>query len=362
MAIIIILFILILALVIIASAVVEILRRHRRMQQHALLCTLAATVDRGMPLVQMLEACARETGGIYGARVAEFSHLIREGAGVPRALFLQRKVFPDGVIPLLFVGFASGTPGKAIHQALDSLKTRPLAAALAARLAYLVLFFLVASSIFTFICYKIVPSYEKIFQEFGLRLPSVTLSFINFCHLGMTSFLIAGCLLVVYSLGIFFLLRFFGIINWDPPGLRRLTWRPHTAAILDGLALAVENRRPLPEYFGSLSERYPQQAVRGQLIQIAADLQVGMDCWDSLFRQGLIRQADRTLLEAAHRAGNLAWALSEVAENQRRRWAYQLHYAVNLLYPLVVLAMGAVVLWVMVAIFSPLINLIHGLS
>jgi len=76
----------------------------------------------------------------------------------------------------------------------------------------------------------------------------------------------------------------------------------------------------------------------------------------------LIGRADRALLQAAERAGNLAWALGEVAAGQRRRWMYQMQTAVNLLYPVVILLMGAFVLWVMVALFSPPVELIHILT
>jgi type II secretory pathway component PulF len=178
-----------LVLVIIITAIVELARRPRRMQQQALLGTLAATVDRGIPLIHTLDAYVHETGGVYGARVAEFSRLLKEGMIVPRALFVQRKVFPQSVLPLLYFGFATGTPGKALRQALQTQKARPQDAALGARLFYLGLFVFMAIGIITFLCTRIAPSFERIFLEFGIQLPDVTISFINFAHLSMSPFL-----------------------------------------------------------------------------------------------------------------------------------------------------------------------------
>jgi type II secretory pathway component PulF len=158
------------------------------------------------------------------------------------------------------------------------------------------------------------------------------------------------------------LLRYFGAITWALPGFRRLSWRPHAASVLDGLALAVENQRPLPPCIASLAQKYPHPTISRQLDWVAQDMSAGVSCWDSLYRRGLVRRADRTLLEAAHRAGNLAWALGEVAQNQRRRWMYQVNLVANLFYPALVLLLGSLVLWVMLAFFTPLISLIKGLS
>jgi type II secretory pathway component PulF len=354
--------ILIIGLIIIASAVMEAVRRHRRMQQQTLLCALAATVDRGIPLVQALDAYAHEIRGRYGLRIAGFSHLLKQGIAVPRALSIERKVFPDAVLPLLLAGFSAGTPGKAIRRSLNVLKTQSPAEGIAGRLAYLALFVLMTAAVLTFLCIRIAPQYEKIFVEFEMTLPPATLGFLGIFRQSLLGVLAFWLFVFLLLFVIYCVLRILGVVAWEPPGIRRLTRRPHAAAILDGLALAVESQQPLTACVQTLAQQHPHWYVRAQLNWIAVDLDVGMACWDSLYNRGLIGGADRALLEAAHRAGNLAWALGEVAENQRRRWAYQLHYAAHLLYPALVLMMGALVLWVMVAFFSPLVYLIKGLA
>jgi general secretion pathway protein F len=283
---------------------------------------------------------------------------------VPKALFLPHQVFPDEVLPLLMVGFATGTPGTALRRALEILRSRRLATALLVRLVHFVLFLLVYTGIMGFLLLYIAPKFVVIFRDFHIELPPVTRWFIEFFRWSQhpLSLFVWGIIVVLLWLGIYYLLRIFNAVSWDPPGIRRLTWRPHTAAVLDGLALAVENQRPLPECLESLAQKYPQQSIRTRLHRVAEDLQANVACWDSLHRRGLIGRADRTLLEAAQRADNLAWALGEVAASQRRRWMGQLNVIANLLYPAIILAMGILVLWTMVAFFTPLVYLIKGLA
>jgi general secretion pathway protein F len=350
------------ALIVIFFAVVEIVRRHRRMKQQVLLGALAATVDRGVPLTQTLDAFAHEMGGFYGVHVAQFSHLLKQGMSVPGALYRTPKVFPNVALPLLLIGFDAGAPGEALRRSLKSVESRPVAGTIAGRLVYLAIFILMSFGILTFLMVKIAPIYGKIFVEFGQDLPPVTLRFLDAAHLAYDGGFLVWISLFLPLIGIYGVLRYFGVITWDPPGVGRLTRRLRDAAVIEGLALAVENRQPLPSCLATLARQYPQSAGRGQLNGIATDLESGMAVWDVLYSRGLIGRADRTLLEAAHRAGNLDWALSEVAAHQRRRWFYQLHYTANLLYPALVLLMGALVLFTMLAFFSPLVQLIKHLA
>jgi type II secretory pathway component PulF len=98
------------------------------------------------------------------------------------------------------------------------------------------------------------------------------------------------------------------------------------------------------------------------LVKVAAELAAGGDWSASLRRHGLIGKADQAILTAAARAGNLPWAMREVAEGNRRRFAYRTQALLQVFFPAVVVALGIVVLLVAVSVFLPLIGLIQGLA
>ena len=68
------------------------------------------------------------------------------------------------------------------------------------------------------------------------------------------------------------------------------------------------------------------------------------------------------MLQAAQRASNLPWALAEMADGVRRRLSYRVLAAIQLLLPPIVILMGLVVMFIVVALFSPLIALIQRLA
>jgi type II secretory pathway component PulF len=156
--------------------------------------------------------------------------------------------------------------------------------------------------------------------------------------------------------------RYFGWIRWDVPGLGRLMRRNDTAMILDSLALAAGQNRPLGEAFRSLAESYPKESVRQRLGLAAAALDAGGDWCQCLYNQGLIRRADLGVLQAAQRVGNLPWALREMADSNRRRFLYRAQALVQMIFPLVVIFFGLIVMFVVVAMFLPLITLIWSLA
>ncbi len=92
------------------------------------------------------------------------------------------------------------------------------------------------------------------------------------------------------------------------------------------------------------------------------DATQGVEWTEALFENGLLTPSDVGVLASAQRAGNLAWALRELAETGERRWAYRLQAWSQLLFVLTMLVLGLLVFVLAVAFFLPLITLIERLA
>src|SRR5205814_5216910 len=99
-----------------------------------------------------------------------------------------------------------------------------------------------------------------------------------------------------------------------------------------------------------------------RLVAAADKVAAGMDWLETLRDARLISRTDAALLSAAARVGNLDWALEEIAESAMRRQVYWLQSALQVLFPMTLLALGGVVCFFVVGLFLPLISLIQGLS
>ena len=263
-----------LILAIFIYVVIEGVRKYRATQQYGLLWLLTVSAERSMPLAPAIEAFARERGGSFSRRARRLAEMLKAGVPLPDALDRCPGLLPRYALPMIRVGCETGTLAPALRQAakvhdLDE----PIWTALQGKIAYLLLLPAFGFVLLMFIMLKIVPSFEKIFNDFGTALPAMTHGLIavsyfivNFWFLFLPLFLLGPVLLFYVPM------RYFGWTDWDLPGMGRFTRRLDSAQILDTLALVAGQQRPLPEGIAALARSYPKADIRRRLRQAAADI------------------------------------------------------------------------------------------
>jgi general secretion pathway protein F len=350
--------------VIAAFVLVEGVRKHHAGRQYGLLWLLAVSAERSMPLAPAVEAFARERGGLYGRRVNRLAELLNAGVPLPDALDRCGRLLPRFSLPMIRIGWDSGALAPALRQAATVYSlNEPIWMALNGKIAYLLTLPTFGFLLLVFVMIKIIPSFEKIFKDFGTTLPAITVTLIkvstfvvNYWFLLFPFYLFALLTLVHVTM------RYFGWTDAEMPGTAWFTRRLDSAQILDTLSLVAGQQRPLPEGIAALARSYPKKSIRRRLREAVADIEVGRDWCESLLWHGLIRRPESAILQAAQRAGNLPWALREMADSGRRRLAYRVQAISQVLLPPIVIAMGLVVMFIVVALFVPLISLIQKLT
>jgi type II secretory pathway component PulF len=351
-----------LGLVVIAAIAAR--RRHAR--QQALLWTLAVAAERGVPLVPAVEAFAAERWGLASQEIRVLARLLNSGLSLPEALSMVGGavgglVPRDAIVPI-HVGQELGALPEGLRQA-----TVPTGAfqsvwdQLAGKLAYLCFVVVFASGVVTFMVLKIAPAFQKIFADFGAELPTVS-------KLGMLHWaeplalpMVLVCLFLIF-LFFYAILRYIGVITFDLPLMSRITRKLHAARILESLAMAAQRGQSFPKTVATMARCYPKWSIRWRLHGLLVDITTGMDFAESMRMRGLVSHADVAVLHAAQRAGNLAWAMREIADSNRRRLAYRLQAWLQVLFPSAIIGFGVVVLMFYLSYFVPLLALIQKLS
>ena len=351
-------------LVAILSATGMILARQRSTQQDSLLWILAVAVERGMPLAPTLASFADQFRGAYRRRIMNLAAQLNWGTPLPEALEKVRRVVSRDAILMAYAGQEAGRLPQALRTTASARSTQlPIWAAIASRFSYLLGLLLAIQAICGFLLYFIVPKFEAIFKDFGVSLPPVTILLIEGSHqLVKYGFFSAWVPPLEIMLLVFLPFSFAGWINYDVPFFDRLLKCRHLALILRALALVVEAGKPIETGLSVLAAHYPTWWVRRKLIKVNASVRRGEPWIDALWRQGLIRATDAEVLGTSAEVGNLAWAMRELSETSERRLMFRFHAVLQTIFPLVVVSIGVGVLFLAVAFFAPLTELIRGLT
>ena len=335
--------------------------RRTKARRFALLSMMSVAARRMMPLAPVIEAFADEQGGRLARRARILASRLKSGWLLPDALDASGRLIPREARATIRTGFEAGALAAALENAaVDNNPQDTVWADLGGKLTYLCCVLICASFLTLFMMWKITPAFQKIFIDFQVALPGVTQFSIAVSNLLVRYFYLLFLplwLLVVY--GVF---RYLGLTQWDLPGMTRLARRLHTANILDALAVLAQQDLPLVDGIATLARTYPRQLIRRRLSLVLADVKAGVDWCDSMARRGLIGRSDRAVLQAAERVGNLPWAMTEMADSNRRRLAYRCQVWLQVAFALVILTMGISVLFLCVAFFWPLVKLIQNMA
>lgn len=363
--------------------------RHRQADQDELLTVLAATADAGQPLAAGVAAFRADRAPhplapllrwlsftalpLYAyARVwlgwrpfdrllADLATRLDTGAPLAAALRDTPGVAAREVRLAAAVGEATGALGPALRGA-DRERWSAAWLEVAPRLLYPLLVLLFVSALTTFLMMFIVPRFQKIFAEFGETLPMTTQylvaawaaveDFLPLVVPGVFLLLVAAAAVVANP-----------TLRWHAPLLGRLYRWGVQAEVLRtlGRLLAVGQTVPQALAFLGASGDLPA-VVRRRVAAAAAGVERGDPLDASLQVAGLLPAPMAPLVRASERVRRLPWALVELGDHLAGR-AFRVVRRLSLvLSPLLVLAVGAVVAFIAVAMFLPLVRLITSLS
>lgn len=347
----------------VAAVFIIAVRRYRDAERRSLLWLLMAAAERGIPLEAAVSAFEDEREDVLGKRARNLADYLE--AGVPLALALQRSRNPLPAAALLAadLGQQTGTLGPALRQVVGQLdQVDSVFRSLVEKLFYLSFVVLYAVLMLAFVMIKIMPVFEKMYLEFGLDLPRVTQVLVDLSRAATSGEgLLVAVGLLVLVLGVIALLYYLRNISPRLSVAHLLWWRTDCALVLRWLAIAVRQQRPLAEMVRLMAGYFPRPALQWRLERAAGRMESGEDWCDALYRVGLLRHAEAGLFRAAQRAGNLAWALEEMADSSVRRAAYRWNGWLNVAFPCVVILFGGGVFFIALGILTPLFNLISGL-
>ncbi|MEZ6069520.1 MAG: type II secretion system F family protein [Pirellulales bacterium] len=343
-------------------------RRHEAMQDSLLnLVTLAAR--RNIPLVPLAQAFAQDAPVWAQWPTRTFARRLDEGHSLLTATRAAFGLLPRQTTTAIQVGESLD----ALPECLDvytraNRNDREIDGRVSNVLGYLliVLLTIVATGLLQlFMAWRIMPEFIKILDDFALMPPAPTEAYVEVFDSTFMYYiplvLCAALLTVaVAAAWICHLAASLGMVPFAIAGSFRKG--SEIALVLQLLGLAVRRQRSVDTALAALADSHPLAHLRGRLRGASLDIRLGVDPWQSLAQRRILRSGDVDFLRSASQAGNLPWALDELARRRARRSNRLLLFGLRTFAVICFVVVAAQVVFYAIAGFAPIVSIIEAVA
>ena len=326
---------------------------------------LATLLKAGLPIDEALGALAEQNDDTRSRTlVAALRARVMEGASLASALADAPDSFPEIYRAAIAAGEQSGRLDQVLGRLADYSEARDaLNQKIWAALAYPILLTIVAVAIVAGLLAYVVPQIIGVFVQMHQTLPWPTRALIalsGFVKAWGWLLLIA---LVVAAIGGRLALRTQQIrFAWHAALLRlpligKLVRAANTARCTRKLALLAASAVPLLESLQIAAQVMPNLPMREAVKRAAVKVREGSSFSRALGESGYFPPVALRLIASGERAGELERMLDEAANQQQRELDRWMTTLTAVLGPLVILLVGAMVLFIVLAILLPIFDL-----
>jgi general secretion pathway protein F len=343
-----------------------LLRRGLSGAQLALLTRqLATLLKAGLPLDEALGALAEQNDDTRSRTlVVALRSRVMEGASLAAALADAPESFPEIYRASIAAGEQSGRLDQVLARLADYSEARDaLNQKVWAALAYPLLLSIVAVAIVTGLLAYVVPQIVGVFVQMHQTLPWPTRALIALSDFVKGWGWLLLIAIVAAAIGGRLALRAQPVrFAWHRFVLRlplvgRLSRAANTARCTRTLALLTASAVPLLDSLQIAAQVMPNLPMREAVKGAAVKVREGGSFSRALGESGYFPPVALRLIASGERAGELERMLDEAANQEQRELDRWMTLLTAVLGPLVILLVGAMVLFIVLAILLPIFNL-----
>ena len=331
---------------------------------------LATMITAGMPLDEALVMVAeQQTQGSLGSVLTRVRDDILQGSAFYSALQAHPKIFPPLYTNMIQVGEASGTLDKVLLQLAEFTDEQArFNSQFKAALTYPLLMFLVGSGVLLFLMTFVVPKITRMLEDLEQALPLPTLFLMSFSHFLATYWwllllLFVGFLWVAQRFSLTAKGRFwFDQKKYSMPLFGPLALQNATARFARTTATLLHSGVPLLTTVEIVQNLLGNNYLQRALEVVREKVTEGAGLSEPLHEAGVFPAMLSQMAAVGERSGELEGMLFKVAEIYEHQVQTRLNGLMALLEPLMILVMGTVVGFIVLAILLPIFQASQGMG
>jgi len=326
---------------------------------------LATLLEAGTPLVSALDAIIEQTDNHALKKVvAQVREEIKEGRSFADALEPHRKVFTDLYVNMISAGEESGALEQVLLRLADFTENQMrLRNRIRAALAYPIFMVIIGTGIMGFLLTFVIPTVSQVFQEMGSTLPLPTRILLGVSAIFRKFWWgLIGAFILLAVGARRYLQTPKGALQWDRAKLRlplfgKIILQGAVARFARTLATLLQGGLPILNSLDIVKTVVNNQLLAQAIEETKLAVREGEGIAPSLKGSGLFPSIVTHMIATGEASGNLEKMLVKVADVYEAEVETKVTALTSILEPVIILAMGLVVGFIVISILLPIFEM-----
>jgi type IV pilus assembly protein PilC len=332
---------------------------------------LSTLQDAGLPILRSLQILeSQQKPGLFKAIIGGVAEEVEGGGTLSDAMAKFPKAFDKLYVNMINAGEAGGVLDIILARLADFMeKAAKLKKKVIGAMIYPTVVILIAVGIVSMIMIFVIPKFEGIFLDFGVKLPAITQILLDVARW----FANWGWLYVVASPVIFImvwrLIRVSeggkyatDVIKLKVPILGNILGKTAIARFTRTLGTLISAGVPILDALNITRETCGNEVFNRALLKVHDAIREGESMADPLRATKVVDAIVVNMVDVGEETGDLDKMLMKVADNYDSDVDVLVGSLISILEPVMVVVLGVIVGFIVIALFMPMITLISNMS
>ncbi|MGA2496740.1 MAG: type II secretion system F family protein [Tepidisphaeraceae bacterium] len=332
---------------------------------------LSTLQDAGLPILRSLQILEQQQKpGLMKAIIGAVGEDVEGGCSLSDSMAKYPKAFDKLYVNMVNAGEAGGVLDLILARLADFMeKAQKLKKKVVGAMIYPSVVILIAVGIVSMIMIFVVPKFEKIFADFKVELPDVTKLLVN-----ASRFLAAGgWMVILFTPVAFFLLLKLAkmseggryavdVIKMKIPILGTIVGKGTVARFTRTLGTLISAGVPILDAINITKETCGNEVFARALVKVHDAIREGESMAEPLRATKVCDSIVVNMVDVGEETGDLDKMLMKVADNYDNDVDVLVGSLISILEPVMVVVLGLIVGFIVIALFMPMIALIGAVS
>ena len=331
---------------------------------------LSTLQDAGLPILRSLQILEQQQKpGLLKSVIGGVADEVESGASLSEAMANYPKAFDKLYVNMINAGEAGGVLDIILSRLADFMeKAQRLKKKVIGAMIYPAAVILIAVTIVSLIMIFVIPAFEEIFTDFGVELPPVTQIL-----LGTSRWMAGGGWLYILFTPVAILLLWrlirlsqggryaTDLFKIKIPILGAIVRKSTVARFTRTLGTLISAGVPILDAINITKETCGNEVFERALVKVHDAIREGESMADPLRATRIVDTIVVNMVDVGEETGDLDKMLIKVADNYDNDVDVLVSSLVSILEPVMVVILGCIVGFIVIALFMPMISLISSL-